>query len=83
MNKFEVSQYQKAINYLKAGCKCQCYVNIPIKEFAELRENFQALTKNKKDIYLMSQFQLMKGGNTCQSSRFKNKKRIKLYIFYH
>ena len=77
-----MNEYQKGLDYLKKGCKCQCYKNIPIIEFAELRESFQDLTKNKRDIYLIAQISLMNGENTCKSTRFKNKKRKKLYTFY-
>jgi len=46
------------------------------KEFAELRENFQALTKPEQDIFLMAQLRSMDGGATNASRRLKNKNRV-------
>ena len=41
------NEYEKAINFLEKDCKCNCSSRIPKKEFAELREFFQAFFKVK------------------------------------
>ncbi len=48
------NEYKKAINFLEKGCKCGCSSRIPKKEFAELRESFQAFSKVKQDIFLIA-----------------------------
>ena len=42
------NEYQKAIDFLKKGCKCGCSSRIPKENFAELRESFQALSKSEQ-----------------------------------
>ncbi len=53
-NKYNDSnEYQKAINFLEKGCKCDCSSMVPKEEFAELRESFQAFSKVEQDIFLI------------------------------
>ncbi len=52
------------------------------KEFAELRENFQALTKPEQDIFLMAQLRSMDGGATNASRRLMNKNRVNKRTIY-
>ena len=40
-----MNEYEKALHFLKAGCGCGCSTKMPKEEFAELIEDFQALTK--------------------------------------
>ena len=37
-----MNEYEKALNFLEAGCGCSCSTKMPKEEFAELREDFQA-----------------------------------------
>src|SRR5437588_636938 len=83
-NKYNGSnEYQKAIDFLEKGCKCGCSSRILKKEFAELRESFQALTKLEQDIFLMAQLKAMDGGSISTSRRFKKKARSNKRTFYH
>jgi hypothetical protein len=75
-------EYQKALNFLNKGCKCSCSQKLNPQQVAELRENFQALSSNKKDIFLIAQLQLMNGSKRCLSIKLKNKLRRKTYTFY-
>ena len=76
------TEYEKAINFLKNGCNCGCSSKIPKEEFAELRENFQALTKPEQDIFLMAQLRSMDGGAINASRRLKKKLRVNKRTFY-
>ena len=58
------NEYQKAIDFLEKGCKCDCSSRIPKEKSAELRESFQALSKSEQDIFLMAQLKVMDGGLT-------------------
>ena len=49
MNK--LTEYEKAINFLKNGCNCGCSNKIPKVKFAEMRKEFQALSKSEQDIF--------------------------------
>jgi hypothetical protein len=83
MNKHNnFTEYEKAINFLKNGCNCSCSNKIPKEEFAELRENFQALTKPEQDIFLMAQLRSMDGGAINTSQRLKKKSRVNKRTFY-
>ena len=77
-----MSEYEKAIDYLKKGCDCKCYQKISAIEFAETREDFQALSRSNKDIFLIAQLKLMNGGSICNSTRYRYLKRKKIYTFY-
>jgi hypothetical protein len=76
------TEYEKAINFLKNGCNCGCSNKISKEEFAELRENFQALTKPEQDIFLMAQLRSMGGGAINTSLRLKKKPRVNKRTFY-
>ena len=76
------TEYEKAINFLKNGCNCGCSNKIPKEEFSELRENFQALTKPKQDIFLMAQLRSMDGEAINTSQRLKKKSRVNKRTFY-
>ena len=83
MNKHnDFTEYEKAINFLQNGCNCGCSNKIPKEEFAELRENFQALTKPEQDIFLMAQLRFMDGGAINTSQRLKKKPRFNKRTFY-
>ncbi|CAG8575396.1 10569_t:CDS:1, partial [Ambispora leptoticha] len=62
MNDKDLTEYEKALNFLEVGCGCGCSTKVPKEEFAELREDFQALTKPEQDIFLMAQLRSMDGG---------------------
>ena len=50
-NKYNnLTEYEKAINFLKNGCNCDCLNKIPKEEFAELREIFK-LYQNPNKIF--------------------------------
>ena len=85
-NKYNGSnEYQKAIDFLEkgCGCGCSCSSRIPMEEFAELRESFQALSKIEQDIFLMAQIKAMDGGSISTSRRLKKKTRSNKRTFYH
>ena len=46
-----MNEYEKALYFLGVGCGCGCSPKLPKEEFAELREDFQALTKPERDQY--------------------------------
>ena len=48
-----MNEYEKALHFLEAGCGCGCSTKMPKEEFAELREDFQALTKSEQCIFLI------------------------------
>jgi len=71
MNKHNFTEYEKAIKFLKNGCNCGCSNKI-LKNFAEMREAFQALSKSEQDIFLMAQLKAMDGGEISTSRRLEN-----------
>ena len=82
-NKYNnLTEYEKAINFIKTGCNCGCSNKIPKEEFSELRENFQALTKPKQDIFLMAQLRSMDGEAINTRQRLKMKSRVNKRTFY-
>ena len=82
-NKYNnLTEYEKAINFIKTGCNCGCSNKIPKEEFSELRENFQALTKPEQDIFLMAQLRSMDGEAINTSQRLKKKSRVNKRTFY-
>ena len=76
-----ITEYEKAIKFLKVGCGCGCSSKVPKEEFAELREAFQALSKLEQDIFLMAQLKAMDGGVTNTSRRLR-KTRINKRTIY-
>ena len=83
-NKYNGSnEYQKAIDFLEKGCNCGCSSRIPMEEFGELRESFQALSKSEQDIFLMAQLKALDGGLISTSRRLKKKTRSNKKTFYH
>ena len=76
MNEYE----KKALYFLGVGCGCS--PKLPKEEFAELREDFQALTKPEQDIFLMAQLKTMDGGVTNTSRRLKKKARVNKRTVY-
>ena len=71
-----MTEYEKAIEFLKVGCSCGCSSKVPKEAFAEMREAFQALSKSEQDIFLMAQLRAMDGGFISTSRRLKKKARI-------
>ena len=71
-----MTEYEKAIEFLKVGCDCGCSFKVPTEAFAEMREAFQALSKPEQDIFLMAQLKAMDGGSVSASRRLKKKVRI-------
>ena len=49
-----MTEYEKAIEFLKVGCGCSCSSKVPMEAFAEMREAFQSLSKPEQDIFLMA-----------------------------
>ena len=76
------THYQKALNFLAEGCHCGCYAKIPQEEFAELRTNFQSLSKKEQDAFLMAQLLNTRGGRNTFSPRLKNQVRTNYRSFY-
>ena len=68
-----MTEYEKAIEFLKVGCGCSCSSKVPTEAFAETREAFQALSKSEQDIFLMAQLKAMDGGSVSASRRLKNR----------
>src|SRR5687767_11446908 len=77
-----ITEYEKAIEFLKVGCGCGCSFKVPKEAFAELREAFQALSKSEQDVFLMAQLKSMDGGVTNTSRRLKKKARVNKRTFY-
>ena len=77
------TEYEKAINFLKNGCNCGCSNKIPKEKFAEMWEDFQALSKSEQDIFLMAQLKVMNGGIISNSKWLKKKTRSNERTFYH
>ena len=77
------TEYEKAINFLKNGCNCGCSNKIPKEKFAEIREDFQALSKSEQDIFLMAQLKVIDGGITSSSKHLKRKIRSNKRTFYY
>ena len=77
-----ITEYEKAIKFLKVGCGCSCSSKLPKEAFAEMREAFQALSKSEQDIFLMAQLKAMDGGSISTSHRLKNKVRINKRTLY-
>lgn len=75
-------EYEKALQFLEKGCKCGCSNKIPKERFAQLREQFQKLSKPEQDSFLMAQLLALDEGETTTSSRFPKKERINLRTFY-
>ncbi|CAG8597608.1 16642_t:CDS:2, partial [Gigaspora rosea] len=71
------------IDFLAKGCKCGCSSRISKKQFAELRESFQAFSKIEQDIFLMAQLKAMNGGSISISRCLKKKTRSNKRTFYH
>jgi len=78
------TEYEKVIpiRFLELGCNCGCSKKIS-KEFAELREAFQALSRSEQDIFLMAQLKAMNGGEITASRRLKKKTRTNKRTFYY
>ena len=77
-----MTEYEKAIEFLKVGCGCSCSSKVPTEAFAEMREAFQALSKPEQDIFLMAQLKVMDGGSISSSRRLKKKARINKRTIY-
>jgi hypothetical protein len=77
-----MTEYEKAIEFLKIGCGCGCSSKVPKEAFAEMREAFQALSKSEQDIFLMAQLKAMDGGAIDISRRLKKKARINKRTLY-
>ena len=77
------NEYEKALLFLEIGCGCSCSTRLPKEQFAELREDFQALTKPEQDIFLMAQLRSMDRGVTSTSRRLKNKARVNKRTIYY
>ena len=76
------THYQKAIQFLEKGCKCGCSAQLPKEKFAQLRVQFQNLSKSSQDTFIMAQLLAMNEGNITTSSRFPKRERINTRTFY-
>jgi hypothetical protein len=82
-DKNNLSEYQKALNFLKEGCECGCSSTVYSEEFARLRENFQKLSKKERDAFVMGQLFIMKDRELITSSpRLKKTERTNKRTFY-
>ena len=77
-----ITEYEKAIKFLKVGCGCGCSSKVPKEAFAEMREAFQALSKSEQDIFLMAQLKAMDGGSISASHHLKKKACINKRTLY-
>ena len=77
------TEYEKAINFLQNGCNCGCSNKILKEKFAEIREDFQALSKSEQDIFLMAQLKVMDGRIISNSKCLKRKIISNKRTFYH
>ena len=76
------SEYQKAIQFLKKGCKCGCSAKLPHEKFAKLRTQFKSLSKPVRDGFVMGQLLAMKRGEMTTSSRFPKRQRVNIRVSY-
>jgi hypothetical protein len=76
------SEYEKALQFLEKGCKCGCSKKVPPQKFAQLRSDFQNLSKVEQDVSVMTQLRFMEEGEITTSSRFPKRKRTNQRIFY-
>jgi hypothetical protein len=76
------TEYNKAIQFLGKGCKCGCSNKVPPKKFAQLRSDFQNLSKKEQDSFVMGQLYLMEEGGMTTSSRFPKRERTNQRFFY-
>jgi hypothetical protein len=76
------SEYEKAIQFLEKGCRCGCSKKVPSEEFAQLRTQFQTLSKKEQDAFLMAQLINTKERETTTSSRFPKRKRTNYRVSY-
>lgn len=76
------TEYQKALNFLKKGCKCGCSEKLPKEKFAQLREQFQNLSREEQDAFLMAQLINTKEGEMTTSSRFPKRERTNYRVSY-
>jgi hypothetical protein len=77
-----MTEYKKAIEFLKVGCDCDCFSKVPMEAFAETCEAFQALSKSEQDIFLMAQLKAMDGGSISISRHLKKKSRVNKRTLY-
>ena len=77
-----VTEYKKAIEFLKVGCSCGCSSKVPKEVFAEMHEAFQALSKSEQDIFLMAQLKVMDGGSISASCCLKKKVHVNKRTLY-
>ena len=77
-----MTEYEKAIEFLKVGCGCGCSSKVPKEAFAEMHEAFQALSKPDQDIFLMAQLKAMDGGSVSTSRPLKKKARVNKRTVY-
>jgi hypothetical protein len=76
------SEHDKALQFLAKGCGCGCSSQIPKEKFAQLREQFQSLSKAEQDSFLMAQIINTDEGETTTSSRFPKRVRANHRISY-
>jgi hypothetical protein len=76
------SEYQKAIHFLEKGCKCGCSTKLSREKFAQLRVQFQNLSKPSQDAVVMGQLLIMDEGDITTSSRFPKRERTNTRAFY-
>ncbi len=80
------TEYQKAIRFLKKGCKCGCSHKLPREKFARLRTQFKSLSKPARDAFVMGQLLAMNEGvnkgDITTSSRYPKRERTNVRIFY-
>ena len=78
-----MNEYEKVLHFLKVSCSCDCSAKMLKKEFAELREAFQALSKTGQDIFLMAQLKAINSGEITASRHLKNKPHTNKRTFYY
>src|SRR4051794_36574280 len=81
---YNFSEYKKALEFLKKGCKCGCSSKVPQDKFAQLRTQFQSLSSLEKDALVMGQLLNTTEGKTrtTTSSRFPKRERVNNRTFY-
>ena len=77
------SEYEKALQFLKKGCECNCSKKVPPEEFAQLRSDFQTLPKSEQDSFVMAHLFIMRDRQIISTSpRLKKKERTNQRYFY-
>ena len=73
-----MTEYEKAIEFLKVGCSCGCSSKFPRKRLPRCARLFKLFPS----LFLMAQLKVMDGGSISASRRLKKKVRVNKRTLY-